>query len=177
MNPAALICTSPLGDLERVVAEQTPSHLISLLDPESMIDTPKGILPANHLRLGMSDALLAHSDRAAAAGEHAQALIDFIRQWNGAQTLVIHCLAGISRSTAAAFIALCVINEDAAETDLAQHLYRHINHAHPNRLLVRLADSCLQRSGRMSAALKTIKPPEMGIWEGCVCCMPACLSS
>nr|QQZ48631.1 hypothetical protein JKL49_13925 [Phenylobacterium glaciei] len=41
-----------LAEVPAVIAARAPSHMVTLLDPASMIATPAGIEAANHLRLG-----------------------------------------------------------------------------------------------------------------------------
>jgi predicted protein tyrosine phosphatase len=76
--------------------------------------------------------------------------------WNGEGPMVVHCWAGISRSTAAAFTALCAINPDASEQQIAASLRHASPTAYPNRLIVRLADATLGRQGRMVRAIESI---------------------
>ena len=52
--------------------------------------------------------------------EHMAQLIDFALDWGGQGPMVVHCWAGISRSTAAAYTALCAINPDAPEELIAR---------------------------------------------------------
>ncbi|MGD8355534.1 MAG: tyrosine protein phosphatase, partial [Methyloceanibacter sp.] len=70
--------------------------------------------------------------------------------------LLIHCWAGISRSTAGAFVVLCALNPHADEHSLARALRRASPTAYPNRRIVALADIVLGRNGRMSAAVDHI---------------------
>ena len=44
-----------LAEAAKVIAERRPSHMVSLLDPSSMITTPLGIAPDRHLRLAVND--------------------------------------------------------------------------------------------------------------------------
>ena len=76
--------------------------------------------------------------------------------WDRKAPLLIHCWAGISRSTAAAFITLCALNPEADEFGLARALRRASATAYPNRRLVALGDEVLSRSGRMIAAVEDI---------------------
>jgi predicted protein tyrosine phosphatase len=69
--------------------------------------------------------------------------------------MVMHCYAGVSRSTAAAFIALCALTHDP-EIAIARNLRRLSPSATPNRRLVALADDILSRQGRMVAAVDSI---------------------
>ena len=44
-----------LADLPSVIAARKPSHMVTLLDPTTMIETPEGIAPDRHLKLGVND--------------------------------------------------------------------------------------------------------------------------
>ena len=70
--------------------------------------------------------------------------------------MVVHCWAGISRSTAAAYTALCAINPDVSEELIALRLREASPTAYPNRLIIRLADDALGRRGRMVRAIEGI---------------------
>jgi predicted protein tyrosine phosphatase len=70
--------------------------------------------------------------------------------------VVIHCWAGISRSTAAAFIALCALNPAVPERLIAGQLREASPTAFPNRLMIRLGDAALDRAGRMVEAVESI---------------------
>jgi predicted protein tyrosine phosphatase len=88
--------------------------------------------------------------------EHVSDLVQFALEWDRKAPLLIHCWAGISRSTAAAFISLCALNPKADEHELARALRRASTTAYPNRRLVALADAALSRQGRMVAAVEHI---------------------
>jgi len=70
--------------------------------------------------------------------------------------MLVHCWAGISRSTAAAFTLLCDRAGPGAEHDIAEMLRERAPHAQPNRLIVRLADQVLGRNGAMVRAIESI---------------------
>jgi predicted protein tyrosine phosphatase len=70
--------------------------------------------------------------------------------------MVVHCYAGISRSTAAAFVSVCVLNPQRDEMKIAVALRRASPTALPNIRIVRLADSLLERDGRMVTAIEAI---------------------
>lgn len=160
-----MIYVSPLSAIPDAIREVKPSHLVSLLDPETMIDTPQGISPAQHLRLGVNDIAEEIDDLVPPGAEHVSALIDFVRGWDQQSPLLVHCWAGISRSSAAAFIALCTLNEGHPEVELARLIRARGAHAHPNRLMVRIADELLARQGRMLAAVEALGPGR-AVWEG-----------
>ena len=64
--------------------------------------------------------------------------------------------AGISRSTAGAFIATCALDPDRDEAVLAADIRHMSPTATPNIRMVRFADELLGRNGRMVAAIEAI---------------------
>jgi predicted protein tyrosine phosphatase len=70
--------------------------------------------------------------------------------------MLIHCYAGISRSTATAYIAACVHNPEADEHGIARALRTASPTATPNRRFIALADAALARNGRMNRAIEAI---------------------
>lgn len=150
-----LIC--PLDAVESTIAAHKPSRLVSLLSQEMMIDTPEGFTPDQHLKLSLNDISAPGETLVAPAQHHITRLIEFVNEWDQKAPLLIHCWIGISRSTAAAFIALCSLNKNKSEDDLAQLLRRLAPHATPNPLMVSHADSILERQGRMRAAIARLE--------------------
>jgi predicted protein tyrosine phosphatase len=88
--------------------------------------------------------------------QDAEMLVDFIEQWDRGAPLLIHCWAGISRSTAAAFTAMCMLRPKCDEEEIAYELREASPSASPNRLVVSLTDEVLGRRGRMVAAIDAI---------------------
>ena len=97
---------------------------------------------------------------------HVEQLIAFARHWDRRGPLVIHCWAGISRSTAAAFATVCALNPQTSEAVIARDLRTASPHANPNRLLIALADEALGRGGRMIAAIEAMAPVSALASEG-----------
>jgi predicted protein tyrosine phosphatase len=91
-----------------------------------------------------------------ASDTHVGELLAFVKQWDRAHPMLIHCYAGVSRSTAAAFIAACALSPRRDEHEIAQAIRRHSPTATPNALLVSIADGMLGRDGRMAAAVEKI---------------------
>ncbi len=166
-----MIYVSPLSGVADAIRTVGPSHLVSLLDPETMIDTPQGIDAARHLRLSVNDIAEPNEMLVSPSEVHVSQLIGFIRRWDQRSPMLVHCWAGISRSTAAAFIALCTLNENHPEDDLARLVRARGSHAYPNRLMVRLADDILGRKGRMRAAVEALGPAR-ATWEGELFALP-----
>ncbi len=95
------------------------------------------------------------------ADEHVRRLIDFVGRWDRTAPMVVHCFAGISRSTAGAYVAACALNPDRDELAIAWEVRRASRTAQPNARIVSIADRLLQRDGRMVRAIETIGPGDL----------------
>ena len=153
------LLVTPLSALPGALAEHAPSHLVSLLSPEHMIQTPAGFPAAAHLKLGINDIADPVAGPAPPARVHVDALLEFSRSWDGRQPFLIHCWAGISRSMASAYTILCDRLGPGCEAEIAKAMRRRAPHAQPNPLLVRHADDALGRGGAMLAAVEAMGPP------------------
>jgi predicted protein tyrosine phosphatase len=149
----------PLHAVALMVRRCSASHLLTCLH-DDLVQTPITIERARHLRLVMHDIAEAIPDHTPPDARHIARIIDFAHDWGGHSAMVVHCFAGISRSTAAAFIALCAINPDAPEERIARQLREASPTAMPNRLMVRLADEALARRGRMISAVHGMSPAQ-----------------
>lgn len=148
------IFVTPLSAIEETIRLYRPSHLVTLLSPEHMIETPEGFLSERHLRLSMNDVAEAHDSDAPPAVEHIERLLTFGRGWTADMPILVHCWAGISRSTAAAYILLCDRLGPGSESEIACGLRYRAPHACPNPLMIRIADTMLERNGRMIDAVR-----------------------
>ena len=148
----------PLDFIDATVARVQPGHMISLVNEDAMraLPTPECVRAGRHLRLSMNDIAAPSAGLVAPAPEHVTALIDFMMAWDRAEPVLINCLAGVSRSTAAAFTILCALNPQVEEAQVARLLGEASPTARPNRLLVGFADQALGRDGRMVAAAADI---------------------
>src|ERR1700743_1011697 len=101
------ILVPPLSRLEDAIESHAPSHIVTLLSPEHMIETPKGFSPAHHLKLGVNDIIAPEEGDHPPTRDHVERLLVFTRGWDASAPLLIHCWAGISRSMASAYTVLC----------------------------------------------------------------------
>lgn len=154
--PAIHVCS--LARLPATVAEVGASHIATLINSATVVERPASIAPDRHLFLGMSDITAPLDGHVLPEAAHIERLLAFIDDWgrDRAQPLVIHCWAGVSRSTAAAFIGACMLAPDTPEDVWAQQVRERSPTATPNALLVRLADDLLARRGRMVDAIARI---------------------
>jgi len=151
-----VLVVTPLRLLPQVIAERAPSHLITLLSPEELIETPAGFDPSRHLRLGMHDIAAPEEGFVAPDAHMVERVLRFARDWDARAPMVVHCWAGISRSTASAFIIACERNPHADELKIALSMRRASPSAFPNRRIVALADDILGRQGRMLEAVEAM---------------------
>src|SRR5262245_54465533 len=145
-----------LARLHKTVVDTGARHVVTLLKDVDLVRRPEAIVPGNHLILGMDDITEPLDGYVAPADEHITKLITFVRGWDRAMPLIIHCYAGISRSTAGAFVAACALNPQRKELAIAQALRLASETATPNMRIVAIADRVLDRNGRMTAAIETI---------------------
>jgi predicted protein tyrosine phosphatase len=148
------ICS--LSRLHRTVETTGARHVVTLLRDTDLVQRPQGVEAADHLILGMDDISAPLDGYVVPADEHVARLLGFVRGWNRTAPLVVHCYAGISRSTAGAYVTACALNPQRNELAIAQALRRASPTATPNIRIVSLADRLLGRSGRMVAAIETI---------------------
>ncbi len=147
---------SSLSKLHDTVTRVGATHVVTLINASTVVERPIGIAPERHLFLGMSDIVAPMDGHIIPAEAHVTRFLDFVRGWGRSGPLVIHCWAGISRSTAGAYITACALAPERDEEVIAQALRAASPSATPNARLVALADEMLGRNGRMSAAIARI---------------------
>ena len=151
-----MIRVCSLSRLNETVDACRARHVVTLVRDEARVFRPNGIEPDNHLWLQMDDIADPVDGLIAPSDEHIARLLGFVRRWDRAQPLVVHCFAGISRSTAAAFITACALAPERDEAEIARRLRAASPTATPNPRLVTLADAHLGRGGRMVRAISAI---------------------
>jgi predicted protein tyrosine phosphatase len=156
MDTSIYICS--LSRLEETVAQKNARYVVTAINPWSIPETPASVSNANHLRIAINDIDAPHSNLVHPEAHHINQLIEFAQRWNRDGPLVAHCLAGISRSSASAYIMACALNPATPERDIARTLRKASLTASPNLLMVRHADELLNRRGRMIAAIKALSP-------------------
>jgi len=152
-----------LAALPDTVQVTGASHVITVMADVSKVLRPPSIRECNHLVISMDDITEAADGFTAPALEHVERVLDFGRGWDRAAPMVIHCYAGISRSTASAFAVACALNPNRSELEIAQHIRSASPFAHPNRLIVTHADRLLGRDGRMLRALDEMGPGNLTV--------------
>lgn len=160
---SAIIHVCPLTAIEAAVASTGAAHLITVINAQTVVDTPKGIGQGQHLRVSFNDIKTPQPGLVHPQPEHIAELLRFVREWDHSGPLVVHCWAGISRSTATAFITQCALNDEGLEHRFARAMRDASATASPNPLMVAIADDVLGRRGRMVDAIRDIGEGEPAI--------------
>ena len=158
-----MIHVCSLADLPATVEATGARYVLTVMGQVDKAQRPPSVPEANHLKISMDDITAAAEGFVTPSASHIGQVLDFVRRWNRDAPMVIHCYAGISRSTASAFAAACLLNPHRDELSIAQQIRNASPTAIPNRLIVTLADEALGRQGRMLRALDAMGPGTMSI--------------
>jgi predicted protein tyrosine phosphatase len=145
-----------LARVPEIVRATGARSLVTLIDEGTPVVRPLEIAAERHLFVSMSDIVVAVDGHILPSDAHVAALLDFVQRWDRAAPMLIHCYAGVSRSTAAAFVTACALSPHRDEHEIAAEIRRNSPTATPNARLVALGDAILRRNGRMRAAIAKI---------------------
>lgn len=145
----------PLSLAPELAREHQPSHVVSLLDPGTPFPSLAGY-DERHFKLPVHDIEHELIGFDAICDKRVRSIIDFVSGWRRDAPILVHCYAGISRSTATAYITACAHNPSADEEEIALALRAASPSASPNRRFVAFADAELGRDGRMVRAIESI---------------------
>ena len=160
-----MIHVCSLAHMPATVEETGARHIITVMGKISQVQRPPSVDEANHLMISMDDITAEAAGFNAPNEGHVQQVLDFVRHWDRTTPMVVHCYAGISRSTASAFVAACALNPARSEAEIAHQIREASPFAWPNPLIVRIGDGLLGRNGRMIRALDEIGPGDLS-FEG-----------
>jgi len=151
-TPYLYVC--PLSGLSGVAAVLDRFDLLTLLSPDYEVGDHRSLGCDRHLELSFHDITETRTGLVAPDRTIMRAILDFARDARN-HKMLIHCWAGISRSSAAAYVIACDRNP-GFEREIAEELRRRAPSVTPNGLMVSLADDLLGRSGRMTEAIHGI---------------------
>ena len=163
-QPPYILSICGKHEVERF-ADVGVTHLLSLEDPGTSKSTPDWFT-GPHVQLHLHDLDTPH-EAATLRGilpskQHVRQILRVGASCLEASAtarvhLLVHCFAGISRSTAAAYVITAqAIGVEHASEALA-FVLRSRPEAYPNQLIVRHADRLLQGEGRLVAALQPLR--------------------
>lgn len=151
---AIVVC--PLSRLAETVTRSGARHIVTLINDDTLVTRPPAVAALDHLTIGIHDICEPADGMICPAEEHVSEFLDFFGRWDRRSPVVVHCFAGISRSTAAAYSAFCSLRPDLDESEVALRLRQRSPQATPNARLIALADEILGRGGRMVRAVERI---------------------
>jgi predicted protein tyrosine phosphatase len=93
MSPDTIF-VSPLSLVETTIEDAQVSHLVTLINGETLVPTPPSVTPDRHLRLDMNDICEPIMGLVLPCEEHVADLVQFALDWDRRAPLLIHCWAG-----------------------------------------------------------------------------------
>ena len=134
------------------------THVLSILDPGwPEPEAFAGFDPHRRLELRFHDVIDAGAGCIAAESLDVERLLTFGRDLTEARGkhLLVHCHAGVSRSTAAATLILAQSRPDRPAEEALQAVVRQRPRAWPNLRILELGDALLDRRGEIVSAART----------------------
>jgi predicted protein tyrosine phosphatase len=135
------------------------THVLSILDPE-VPDPPAfdAFSPHRRLALRFHDIIEPTADRVAPSLGDVERLLDFGRELDAApgSHLLVHCHAGVSRSTAAATLILAQAAPERPAAEALGAVVRMRPRAWPNLRILEFGDELLGRNGELVAAVAAV---------------------
>ena len=152
-----VLVVTPLRLLPQVLAERAPSHLITLLSPAELIDTPAGFDPRRHLRLGVLDIEFSEPGFVVPDARMVEQVLAFAQDWD-ARAADGRALLGRNQPLDRQRFRHRLRSQSAGRTKagIALAMRRASSSAFPNRRIVALADDILDRRGRMLEAVEAM---------------------
>ena len=155
-TPKIYVCGVP--ELEAAFANAF-THVISIWDPEWIdrggVEHQLKKRLAGETRLHIAyfhDCSVEEPGRRLPAEDDLRQILTFAADLKPEDHLLIHCWAGIYRSTAVAYAILCQFMGPGRESDCIEAILAVRPQAFPNTLMVDLADRILERHGAMRQA-------------------------
>jgi len=163
-----MIIVTSLKDHLSVCESIKANHLISVIDPGFIPNTPKNV--SEHLKLGFDDIikikstnLIHRKDNIIEQNEnikqilpneqHVIKIINFISNWDKSKPIVIHCWCGVSRSMAVATFIFCMLNRNNIDSNI-KYLRYIAPHANPNKLMISIFEKFLNVKGKINKSLE-----------------------
>jgi predicted protein tyrosine phosphatase len=150
------ICGIPELDEHRAAGV---THVLSILDPE-WPDPPAFAAFAPHRRLALRfhDIIEPTPQRLAPSRADVERLLAFGRELGdpARSHLLVHCHAGVSRSTAAAALILAQMHPDRPAGEALERVAQLRPRAWPNLRILEFGDAILGRKGEIVAAASAI---------------------
>ena len=149
------IYVTSLDKASDVAHQYIPASIISFIDPTQDPPVFKGYNRDTHLVMNFHDIALPRSGLKPASRQNMIVMMDFMLKHNVSRPLLIHCLMGVSRSAAAAYIFLN-LHYQGRELEIAQYMRSKIPYAHPNIAMIEQCDMILGRDKKFTRAVSSL---------------------
>lgn len=135
------------------------THVISIWDKASLYDVAcreqvKAIAPRAKLLFSFFEDVDDPTYPDAPRLQNVKRILDFTSDLPAKAKVLVHCRAGVSRSTATAYAILCQHSAPGMEMENLLHVETLRDLIMPNRLIIRHADKILKRDGAMLLHLR-----------------------
>lgn len=160
--PHITICG--FGAVRSYSRQEKFSHVISIWSASSSDEGPdevRPLFPASRVRIIHFDDIEV-AGAAAVTKDLMREILEFGSGLSADDKILVHCLAGVSRSSGVAFALACQFAGPGNEAAVLQQLVAKHPWIKPNRRVVYYSDDLLQREGRMNAAVSEIYTKFMG---------------
>ena len=137
-----------ISEISITVDAFEPTHILSVLHPEDCLKLPSCVQQQDRLRVNIDDTLFQEDDLAPSLA-HVAKIDGWVENFGDGSRLLIHCMAGISRSTA---VCLGLLAKNIEPRKAADQLRQLRPEAMPNALIVALWDEYLRLDGELIAA-------------------------
>ena len=134
------------------------THVLSILDPDAPEPPVFGSF-GEHARIELRfyDAIEQLADRVVPEVQHVQQILTLGRDLTAPAAadshLLVHCHAGVSRSTAAMTLMLAQARPDCSGVEIVNEVLRIRSRAWPNLRIIELGDTLLGRGGDLIGAV------------------------
>jgi len=130
------------------------THVISIWDKTSLYDAAcrkqvKTIAPRAKLLFSFFEDTSDPGYPDAPRFQDVKRILDFTKKFPLKAKVLVHCRAGVSRSTATAYAILCQHTTPGLEMENLLHIETLRDLVMPNRLIIQHADKILKRNGAM----------------------------
>jgi predicted protein tyrosine phosphatase len=132
------------------------THLVSVLDPDYPEPESLALLsPTHRLQLRFHDVIDIKPGEILVELEHIRQVLEFGKNLPLTDGhLLVHCHAGISRSTAFTILLVAQALPEVSSADIVAEIVRVRDRAWPNLRIIELGDELLGRKGTLVAAVR-----------------------
>jgi len=147
----------PRNNVVDLTKKHDVTHIVSITDPHGKrpFFHPTRTIWDNILRLQFED-VIEPTDLHAPTLDHMKQILSWGRKLPADAIVLVHCEAGISRSTAAAFALICQRDGPEKLTEAVKLLLEKRACACPNPIMTRHADMLLGFGGKLFAAAEDV---------------------